>query len=65
MESPIVKGGRVELRFDVNTFIYKDKDIESVHFYYVCIESGMNFTTGELDEINISLIKLKFETLYT
>lgn len=55
MKSPITsKEMKIQKRKE--TFRYKGKEVPIMYHYYLCEDSGKEFTDTELDEINLNQI---------
>ncbi len=62
MLSPIT-GKEMELQNKMSEVSYRFKIIPYLHTYYYCKDSGEEFTTTELDTMNMERIKAKYKIL--
>lgn len=54
----------MELRNEMNEIYYKGQKIPYIHSSFYCDLSGENFTTIELDELNMERIISKYKLSY-
>ncbi len=59
MKSPIT-GGHTELIKEPRTFTFRGEPFEIVYHAYLCEDSGEHFTTGELDQLNLTQVHNKY-----
>jgi len=63
MKSPFT-GGEVTLQKEHRTLSYRKEEFEVLYHFYVCNDSGEQFTDEELDAININQVHNKYRTKY-
>lgn len=63
MKSPFT-GGEVELRKENRTMDYRKEPFEVLYHYYVCKETGEQFTDDELDEVNTNQVYNQYRAKY-
>ena len=63
MKSPFT-GGEVRLKKDVRTLEYRKEKFEVVYHYYVCNDTGEQFTTDEVDTLNVNQVLNKYRAKY-
>ncbi|WP_212001767.1 type II toxin-antitoxin system antitoxin SocA domain-containing protein [Chitinophaga sp. HK235] len=63
MKSPFT-GGNVRLEKESRTFDYRKEKFEIIYHYYVCEESGEQFTNDELDTLNITQVHNKYRSRF-
>jgi len=63
MKSPFT-GGELELRHENRSVIFRKESYEYIHNYYVCKDTGEEFTTTELDEVNLIQIYNQYRVKY-
>jgi len=63
MKSPFT-GGEAELRKENRTMEFRKESFEVLYHYYVCKETGEQFTTDELDEVNTNQVYNQYRTKY-
>jgi hypothetical protein len=52
MKSPFT-GGEITLYTELRKMYYKQQEFEVKFQYYKCVDSGEQFTDGELDDVNM------------
>ena len=52
MKSPLT-GREMKLMSEPSTLTYKGKEYNVTHYYYLCETTNEQFTTTELDELNL------------
>jgi putative zinc finger/helix-turn-helix YgiT family protein len=63
MKSPFT-GGEAELRKEPRTLEYRKDSFEMLYHYYVCLDSGEQFTTTEIDTLNLNQVYNKYREKY-
>lgn len=63
MKSPFT-GGKVSLQKELRTYNYRKEEFEVQHHFYVCQDSGENFTDEELDTVNINQVYNQYRAKY-
>jgi transcriptional regulator with XRE-family HTH domain len=63
MKSPYT-GGEVTLQKEHRTLSYRKEEFEVLYHFYVCKDSGEQFTDEELDGININQVHNQYRTKY-
>lgn len=63
MKSPFT-GGDAELRKEKRTMDFRKEPFEVMYHFYVCKDSGEQFTTDELDEVNTNQVYNQYRTKY-
>ncbi|WP_160712233.1 type II toxin-antitoxin system antitoxin SocA domain-containing protein [Chitinophaga solisilvae] len=63
MKSPFT-GGSVRLEKETRSFEYRKEAFGIVYHYYICNDTGEEFTTAELDTLNISQVHNKYRSRY-
>lgn len=63
MKSPIT-GGSTTLKREFSVLTFRNEQYEYVYSYYVCNDTGEQFTTTELDEVNISQVYNQYRVRY-
>ena len=53
-------GGKVVLRQELREIIFRNEKISYMVQFYVCVDTQEQFTTTELDEINIEQIYAQY-----
>lgn len=56
-KSPFSKGGDVQLKYDTQTLLIRGVDVEIEYHYYECVDTGKEFTTLEVDQLNLNLAR--------
>lgn len=68
MKSPLT-GREMKLMSELSTMDYKGKTYNVIHHHYLCETTGEQFTTSELDEMNLlelnKQVKLDFLDQFT
>jgi hypothetical protein len=59
MKSPFT-GGKVELLWEPRTLEYHKESFTVVYHYFLCEDTGEQFTTTELDTLNINQVHYKY-----
>ena len=63
MKSPFT-GGATILMKEPRTLEYRKESFEVVYHYYVCVDSGEQFTDTEIDTLNINQVHNKYREKY-
>lgn len=63
MKSPFT-GGEVILRYERRKIMFRKEMYEYTHGYYVCVDTGEEFTTTELDEVNLIQVYNQYRVKY-
>lgn len=63
MRSPFT-GGLVELRHEKRKLSFRKEMYEYTYNYYMCADTGENFTTTELDEVNLIQVYNQYRVKY-
>lgn len=63
MKSPFT-GGEVTLKQEKREFVFRKEKFTIVNHYYVCNDTGEDFTTTKLDELNISQVYNQYRVKY-
>jgi hypothetical protein len=63
MKSPIT-GGNATLKREPAELVFRNEKYEYIYSYYVCDDTGEEFTTTELDEVNISQVYNQYRVRY-
>lgn len=63
MKSPFT-GGIAKLEKEIRDFEYRKDKFDVLYHYYVCIDTGEQFTTTELDTLNINQVHNKYREKY-
>ena len=63
MKSPFT-GGEVTLKQEKREFVFRKEKFTIVNHYYVCNDTGEDFTTTKLDELNISQVYNQYRGKY-
>ena len=53
------------LKNELRTMRYKEKELTVQFYYYLCADSNEQFTTTELDELNMIEVYKKYDELIT
>jgi putative zinc finger/helix-turn-helix YgiT family protein len=59
MKSPFT-GGNSELKKELRVLEYRKESFEILYHYYQCVDSGEQFTTTEIDTLNINQVHNKY-----
>lgn len=63
MKSPFT-GGEVTLKQEKREFVFRKESFSIINHYYVCNDTGEDFTTTKLDELNISQVYNQYRVKY-
>lgn len=63
MKSPIT-GGNATLKREPAELVFRNDKYEYIYSYYVCDDTGQEFTTAELDEVNIGQVYNQYRVKY-
>jgi putative zinc finger/helix-turn-helix YgiT family protein len=63
MKSPIT-GKEMSLRKEVRPLTFRKEEFKVIYHFYLCIDSGEQFTTSELDDININQLHNLYRERY-
>jgi transcriptional regulator with XRE-family HTH domain len=63
MKSPFT-GGDAELKKEPRTLEYRKDPFEILYHFYQCVDSGEQFTTTEIDTLNINQVHNKYREKY-
>ena len=63
MKSPFT-GGEAELRKEWRTLEYRKESFQVLYHYFHCLDSGEDFTTEEMDTLNINQVHNKYRERY-
>lgn len=63
MKSPLT-GGKAQLKKEWQTLSYRKEDFRVRYHYYLCEDSGQQFTTDELDNLNITQVHNQYRAKY-
>ena len=63
MKSPFT-GGEVTLKQEKREFVFRKEKFTIVNHYYVCNDTGEDFTTTKLDELNINQVYNQYRVKY-
>jgi len=64
MQSPFT-GGASSLRYEKKEFEFRREKFHITHFYYRCEDSGGEFTTEELDQLNVNQLYNQYREKYS
>lgn len=62
MKSPFKKDAKAYLTFDLKNREYKGVKVIVPTFYYECVKTGKRFTTEDIDDINLKILKEYYRT---
>lgn len=63
MKSPIT-GGNATLKREPAELVFRNEKYDYIYSYYVCDDTGEQFTTAELDEVNIGQVYNQYRVRY-
>ena len=63
MKSPFT-GGKVILQQENSELVFRKEKFQFTHLYYLCEDTKEQFTTTEIDEINLSQVYNQYRTKY-
>lgn len=63
MKSPIT-GGNATLKRELAELVFRNDKYDYIYSYYVCDDTGQEFTTTELDEVNIGQVYNQYRVKY-
>ena len=63
MKSPFT-GGKTILQKETRTVVFRNEPVEIPFQYYLCVDSGEQFTDDKLDETNINEVYNQYKKKY-
>jgi uncharacterized phage-associated protein/DNA-binding transcriptional regulator YiaG len=64
MQSPFT-GGRATLHFEKKEFEFRREIFHMIQFYYLCEDTKQEFTTDELDQLNVNQVYNQYREKYS